>query len=583
MPISSRTWWKLGSVPIFLLAALAVGAIAAWALWPQTGGPAGPSITERAKQAAAGAGLSSKIIAGDDLPPEGTRSLFDHLIAQNESLPYPFEKLIAMIQSQDPEGRRPITLLIPRGRSLLKAQADFNRPRALVAADFQAPDTQTALGLAARGALFVGFVEDAAEIEVISYNEAAGRYEFQLVQDYREHGQPRIVYARRAICTTCHQGAAPIFPQRPWSETNGQPEIAQKIAEARGAEPYLSIATSQPLAAPERFDQLTDVADFVPAAQRAWLDGCGAGAPGVSCRRQMLKVALEFALDPGGFDAQGRNAARLRELQAAQWPKDGIAVAESDLRNRDPLAESRGIRGFLRTLLTPKSTEPGAKSNEDLSAFERLPKLPAELDPLLPRPPKRVLAAADLDGAFGLSQLFTVSDAKLLERAAGFKREQLAAAVDVVPAAFFEPAPFVRVRAVNAVLGALGHRPMEYALLDTAELSPPQALGVPPLALADHSPLKPFSQYCFACHRGNPARRLNFMAGKDAAEVAANIKGKGEIRDVLDWPRYRGTDKEHTLMPPADSHQRRELEAAVAQNPKLLEDMRAQVPSLFDF
>ena len=36
-------------------------------------------------------------------------------------------------------------------------------------------------------------------------------------------------------------------------------------------------------------------------------------------------------------------------------------------------------------MTTPKSNEPGARSNEDLDAFERLPKLPADLDPLTPR------------------------------------------------------------------------------------------------------------------------------------------------------------------------------------------------------
>jgi mono/diheme cytochrome c family protein len=114
-------------------------------------------------------------------------------------------------------------------------------------------------------------------------------------------------------------------------------------------------------------------------------------------------------------------------------------------------------------------------------------------------------------------------------------------------------------------------------------MSPPQALGVPPLELAAGSPLQPFAQYCFACHRGNPARRLDFMAGKDEAEVLASIKATAAIRDALDWERYRGTDKDATLMPPADSHQRRALEAALAHDPQLLEEMRKVVPALFDF
>jgi hypothetical protein len=564
-----------------LVLALAAVAAAAWILWPDDRGAAGPSITQRAQQPAAVGGLFSRVIADADLPPEGTRSLFDHWVAQNEQLPYPFEKLVAMIRAQDPGGRPPVALLIPRGRSLLKAQADFARPRVLVAADFQAPNPDGALGLVARGRLFLGFVEDAAEIEVISYNEAAGRYEFQLVQDYREGGVPRIVYARRAICTTCHQGAAPIFPQRPWNETNAQPEIARRIAAERGEAPYMGVPPGVALAVPERFDELTDVANFIPVAQRIWLDGCGDGAEGRACRRELFRQALDFAIDPGGFDG-GAVAEALRQMQARAWPAGGIGVPDGDLPNRDPLAEVRSLRGFLRGLLGAGRPPRTPRSNEDLSDFEKLPRLPAELDPLTPRPPKRVLTAAVFDGVFSLAQFFTPDDTRGVERLAD-DRASRARAVARLPEALFEPAPFQRVPLLNALLVALGAKPRTYAFLDTAALSPPQALGVPPLVLAEGSPLQPFARYCFACHRGNPAKRLDFMAGKDEADVLAGIKATAKIRDVLDWERYRGTDQAGALMPPADSHQRRELEAALAQNPKLLDDMRAQVPALFDF
>jgi hypothetical protein len=565
---------------LLLLAAFV--ALLAWTFWPQDGAPGGRSVSERARQSAAPAdALSSRIIPGEDLPPEGTRSLFDHLIAQNESLPFPFEKLVALVQAQDPSGRAPVALLIPKGRSLLKASAHFVRPRVLVAADFQAPNTDHAFGLAARGRLFLGFVEDAAEIEIISYNEAAGRYEFQLVQDYREGGVPRIAYARRAICTTCHQGAAPIFPQRPWSETNANPEVARRITDARGGGAYAGVPASIALAVPERFDELTDVANFVPVTQRIWLDGCGEGGAGNACRREMFRLAVDFAIDPGGFDG-GAATAKLRAMQAAAWPAGGIAVADADIRNRDPLAEPAGLRQWLLDRVRPGRKAAGLDAEQSLAAFERLPRLPQELDPLLGRPPRRVLTPAVVDGVFGLAQLLTAADVELLERvAAGAGGRH--AAIARLPEALFEPAPFTRVRMLNALLGELRRKPRDYAWLDTSQMSPPQALGVPPLALAEGSPLAPYAQYCFACHRGNPARRLDFMAGKDEAEVLASIQAKGEIRDALDWERYRGTGKDATLMPPADSHQRRALEAALAQDPRLLEEMRKVVPALFDF
>ena len=569
-------------------AAVVIGAAIAVAALHFYGRP-GAKITERARQSATAPAdsLSAKLIPADDLPPAGTRSLFDHLIAQNDVLPYPFEKLIAAIQKQDPRNKPPLVLMIPQGRSLLKASADCEHPRVLVTADFQAPNTAASLGFAPRGQLFLGFVENAHEIEVLSYNEVAGRFEFQLVQDYCEGCVPKLVYAKRAICATCHQGAVPIFPQRPWNETNGQPETAAKIVEARQAagfnhESYLTAPIANPLSAPERFDELTDVAEFIPTMQRIWIDGC---ADSDTCRKQLLRLALTYLWSPGEFDDKSAAAQRLRELQSKSWPAAGIAVAGNDLFNRNPLAESRGIRGYLKGLITRK-LEPGAgaKNNEDLEAFERLPKLPAELDPLTPRAPKRVLTAQDIDGAFGVAALFTESDFRDLEKAAKSDREKLLAAVDKLDPAYFAPAPFSRVKMMQGLTVALGAKtPPGYCCLSTADMSPPIASGEPPVAIAQGSPIKPFEQFCFACHRGNPSKRLNFMAGKTEAEVTAHIKEKSEIRDVLGWPRYRGTDKENKLMPPADSAQRTQLERALADNPKLLEQMRAVVPGLFDF
>ncbi|TJY58776.1 hypothetical protein E4T66_14315 [Sinimarinibacterium sp. CAU 1509] len=573
-----------------LLALVVLGAGASyWALRPQTPTePTGPSILDRAQQATSNdpAHRSAHIIPDDDLPPEGTRSLFDHLIAQNDALPYPFEALVDLIEKQS-DTQPPVRLMIPFGRSLLKAQADFSHPRVLVAADFQASNTPANLGLVGRGQLFLGFVENAHEIEVISYNEAAGRYEFQLVQDYAADGQRRIVYARRAVCLTCHQGGSPIFPQRPWNETNAQPEIAAHIVTARGDADYLGVPPQTALGMPERFDELTDVGSFVVTTQRIWLDGCG---DNTSCRRQILKLALRYAWDPGRFDAAGSGADALRALQRMQWPDAGIAVPESDLRNRDPLVTQRGWRGFLHTLFAPApipGAGAGARNNDDLEAFDKLPRLPATLDPLTPRPPKRWLGAEDIDGVYGIAALFSTDDVATLERRAGHDWAVVDAAVDALPDVQLSAQPFSRVRMMQALAAALPAQDDAstpgYCCLDVSAMSPPVAATEPPLELAADSPLQPFTQYCFACHRGNPNAKLNFMGGDDEAAVKANIEAKSEIRDALDWERYRNTDKAAKLMPPADSPQHAKLQAALTQDPELLTRMRDQVPGLFDF
>ena len=566
-----------------------------------------PPITELAKTITNNDHyLSSKVIPETDLPPEGTRSLFDHLIVQNGGIvPYPYSKLISLLKDQNPNAAEPISLLIPNGRSLLKGQADNAHPRIVSTADFETTNSATTFGFAPRGQLFLGFVENANEIEVVSYNEAAGRFEFQLVQNYCEDCPAKIVYARRAICSTCHQGGTPIFSQRPWNETNGQPETGNAIALARGnREPYQTVPIQQPLSMPERFDQLTDVGNFFYATQRLWLDGCG--EQGNECRRKMLSLAFEYLDNAGSFNPNSPEANELKKLQAVAFtpdsiperkekegkvppvpiglqgtpkPRPGIVVPESDLANRDPIGEKLGIKGWFRSLFTRdiKFGE-GARDNEDLSEFEKLPPLRKHLDPLTIRAPKQILYPNDVDGVYGLASFFTESDLKNLGEQNGYDIKRIKAKVEKLPNELFDPKPFSRIKILQALIGK-----KQYCCLDTSEMSPPLVSGGPPLAIKEFPELQPFADNCFACHRGNPAQRLNFMAGETEKDVLENIKAKKEIRDALDWERYEGTDKSSKLMPPKNSTQYRKLAEGGEEAKKTLQKMRETVPGFFNF
>lgn len=326
---------------------------------------------------------------------------------------------------------------------------------------------------------------------------------------------------------------------------------------------------------PERFDQLTDVGNFLKATQKLWLDGCG--AQGNECRRQMLSLALLYADNPGGFDAKGAEADRLRQLQAAAFPQAGITVPESDLRNRDPIGEKQGFKGWLRSLVTRDIRfGEGARDNEDLSQFDKLPPLAAEVDPLTVRPPKQLLKATDIDGVYGVAGFFTEADLKLLAQQSGFDIHRLRARVAALPPETFAARPLSRVAMMNALLD----KPRQYCCLKTDEMSPPVVSGVPPLKIVRQTQLKPFEEHCFACHRGNPAKRLDFMNGETEDAVLANLQAKQEIRDALDWERYEGTDKASKLMPPRDSVQYQKLKQA---GPEYREKMRATVPGMFNF
>lgn len=533
------------------------------------------------------ASLSAQVIPNSDLPPEGTRSLFDQLVAQNGALPYPFESVVDWLASLDVDGRRPTTVLIPHGRSLQKGRSSFADPRVVLSADVS-PPPGVALTPPIKGRLFLGFVDAANEIEVLSYNEAAGRFEFQLVQDYCEGCTPRIVYARRNVCLTCHQNAAAIFPVRPWEETNAAPDIAAGI---RDVHPNIDTLRGAPLgvrlAAPEAVDNATDIANLIPLAQRIWLDGCGPDTAGHACRRMLLGQALRFALAPGSFDPQSETAMALITRLAQHWPERGFELPDNDLKNRDPLEDDLYQGGWLAGLKRAVFGRDTARNNpvseDKLEEFDALPSLPREFDPLTRRPPLRWSRPGDLDAVYALAQEFTATDVARLQ-AAGRVDAVVSAVQSAALDAHVAAVPFRRSEIMLALLDTLDADAMPTRWgLPVAELSPPIREGEPPLQLSADSELKPFETYCFGCHRDNPSARLNFMAGASEAAVLERIEATDKIRDALDYERYRGTAKAGLLMPPDGSWQREHLERALAAGDDPLTPMREQVPALFDF
>jgi hypothetical protein len=531
---------------------------------------------------------SLRAIPRSDLPPQGTRSLFDHVLKENGGLPYPFDKLLDLIARYDVDGRRPAAVLIPDGRSLLKAQASFEKPRIVAAADARPAASEADLGLLLKGRLFLGFVEEAREIEVISYNQAAGRYEFQLVRDYYEGGVPRITYAKRSLCITCHRGETPIFPVRPWDETNAQPAVTERVRQARGVPPsgsaeYFGVPIVTRLESAETIDDLVNLASVVPTTQRIWIDGCGEDAvKGVDCRRQMLLLAVRFFWNPADFSPDDPDVAKLLALQREFSPAPGIPVPNPSLLNRNPFLDgdaSGGLVSRIESFFDEKASSP--KGPGDLT--ELAPVRP-ELDPLRPRLPRKILSADDLDGVYGISALLGANDRTLLDKASGgdFARIEAAVRSDRL-APHLGPAPFRRVALMKALLTELGAQELPASSGESAEgMSPPLAEGGRTLTIAAGSPLEPFERYCFGCHRGNPAARLDFMSGDSEGEVLAKIKQVSEMREVLDYERYLGTKKESRLMPPEGSYQRKELERARAAAKDDLKRMVEVIPGLFE-
>lgn len=269
---------------------------------------------------------------GTNLPSTG-RSLFDDITA--DGVPFPFDALVNKIEKK--AGCRPVrcvtSVLVPLGRSLQRAAAApdfFSFPRVVAAV--------TADGgghLLAKDRVYLGYQERAGVIEVISYNETAARFEFQLVRNYRPQSKPETVYASRAVCSACHQNQGPVFSRQQWDETNANPRIADRLASENGRtrEQMYGVTIRRGVDLPNAIDDSTDRANLFAVVHRVWRDACDP-----ACRSQALQAALQYRLSQEqGFEAGAAFAAPLAQRFAAQWPS-GLAIPNPDLPNRDPLA-----------------------------------------------------------------------------------------------------------------------------------------------------------------------------------------------------------------------------------------------------
>ena len=345
---------------------------------------------------------------GPDAPPAG-RSLFDFVATAASGdrraydIPFPFERLVQRLEARagcTPRERCSKQVLIPLGRSLqrLAAAPDFFRyPRVVAAIDAESAGGGPLL----KDRIYLGYQERSGLIEVISYNEAAGRFEFQIVHDYRPGGSPRVVYARRAVCAACHQNLAPMFSLPLWEETNANERVAARLERERKS--FYGVPARRGIDFPESIDAATGRANWLGVWQRLWSEGCGATGPaGDDCRAAAFTLALQYRLTGARVHDEESRAWR-DGLQAAltrawreRWPA-GLAIPNPDIPNRDPLPFVAG-------------REPAGATLAHVGAAD---------EALVPRPPFEVWETSRPDTArrfvAGLAGFLSAADVRALD------------------------------------------------------------------------------------------------------------------------------------------------------------------------
>jgi len=273
------------------------------------------------------------------------QSRFDQIFLHQEDgyqIPYPFSRLIETLESGldngDKSGVRQV--FVPIGRSLQRdtpAPDYFRFPREVIALEGEPVTTGIEAGLVMEYRLFIAHQPRTETLEVISYNDAAGRFEFQVVENYAANGRPRVRPANRLMCMSCHHNGAPIFPGTPWSETSFNVEVAKRLVAAL-PDQFVSLIGVVTLDAGV-IDVLIERANYLSATQILWQRGCGSPA----CRAAMLRAALQYRLSgESSFDQNSTSYRRdyhdeLSRNWERNWPR-GLALPGSRLDDRNPFA-----------------------------------------------------------------------------------------------------------------------------------------------------------------------------------------------------------------------------------------------------
>ncbi|MFN8945242.1 MAG: hypothetical protein ACK5WZ_11550, partial [Pseudobdellovibrionaceae bacterium] len=396
------------------------------------------------------------------------RSYFDYVFSKMQNgnrvydVPYPFNRVIDRLTNYlgyppDDEKNSPLLrMLFPMGRSLQRNAALDNEdnydenlfyryPRVVVgvAQENQRP---TALNLKAR--LYLGFHERSKVIEVISYNDIEGRFEYQVVRDYESGKTPKVFYANRQLCLSCHQNQTPIFSVGPWNESNAHANVFHKIEDNMKSELgenkcdtltqdfcyrqstspdatsakeyfYFGSPTRIDLNIPNTFDNLTDLGNYFHALQKSWLNLCS----DIQCQRWILKSVMKYVLSgQDGIYNDGDHLHRLQRFEndfQRKFPS-GLKIPSPNIPNRDP-QKSKNL-SQAEAEVAAQVVGKNQNAQQSLQDLLRQNAVAGEFEPLMPRSAIELWNNTEMDQKLsnrmirGFAEFFSKQDGLLLDR-----------------------------------------------------------------------------------------------------------------------------------------------------------------------
>lgn len=324
--------------------------------------------------------------SSNDLPPTG-RSLFDLILnglpgAPEEHL-RDFPSLVKEIEKAT--NNDIVYTLIPIGRSLQRLDAYpnfFEKPRIVLSfvADSGVP---SAHWLALNNRLFLAYADSTKQMEIISYNDRASRFEFQIVKHVGESNQkPQIFYAKRSLCLACHKNGTPIFPEFPWSETPNNKFIQKALFTRHPAGNFLGFSVEDGMDGSDaaHLDLIIRNADSVRMLNYVWSDVCEKFSPianVLQCRAMVLRLSLA-GVEPGDHSLLESQASAM--FSESQFAAMRFTFSPS-LPNRDPFSNLTPVI----TRITADISSPGSEKDVDI-LWRNARTLPPEVNPVTEYP-----------------------------------------------------------------------------------------------------------------------------------------------------------------------------------------------------
>lgn len=484
---------------------------------------------------------------GPDLPSIGS-STFDKYFSRTTpdgksvyEVPYPLHKLLERVSDQQ---NHFVHALFPFTRSLQRPRdLQYNpllNPRIVLTPLYDR-------GAIARNKLFIGFVKAQDQLEVISFNDEAGRFEFQIVKNYST--QPEVFYVQRGKCLSCHQDQSPIFPAPGWEDSTFG--VFGRLVRARlGFDPLDESADRRILAtlfgslasrdSVGTFDSSVRAGHQVSLDERVWLHGCGDDD---YCRLGLMMATLA----PG--DMKGRDAIKHAE-SVIQFSKLQDQFYFSSFLSSTMFGAEKVVRKY-------GSYEELAFSNSALlEIISLLYQLPSRHNPATPRP----LALKGKSHSLNLTG-FTLNDKSLLQ-SEGLTANEIA---DTLRGLFeserdlFGKGPINKIRMMSLILKAAGSSEYQkYERWLQQAVAEKQLFEGDILPVFKNYGLNLLSRHCAQCHSGHAGFPPQFLAG-DEDSVMRMVK---ELQPKMIFK------LENDLMPPKKDD--REIMQATGDKERIL-------------